>query len=244
MIDWETCKEKQTVSTSHTLPGIPVDTNGNYTDENGQQWICDEIDFERGVYIQRIGVIALDGSESMYREARSSTLDSVTYDTYRWLIVPTIALPSANVTTGICSHFTYDYRPIGTNSLDCALVIYPVDGKIYARYDAYETVEDLRLWLSEQYSAGTPVTIVYPLATPIETALTDVELTAYRATHTNCPNTVIVNNTDAHMEVSYNVDMKTYLETQSYMYLTDANTGKRYHIQVIDGVLTVSEASS
>ena len=35
------------------LPGVPVSSGGNYTDENGQQWICDEIDFKKGVYIQR-----------------------------------------------------------------------------------------------------------------------------------------------------------------------------------------------
>lgn len=36
------------VSTPNGLPGIPVTSGGNYTDADGQQWICDEIDFERG----------------------------------------------------------------------------------------------------------------------------------------------------------------------------------------------------
>lgn len=44
-----------TIPTPNGLPGIPVSSGGNYTDENGQQWICDELDFERGVYRQRIG---------------------------------------------------------------------------------------------------------------------------------------------------------------------------------------------
>ena len=46
-----------TTSTPNDLPGIPVTSGGNYTDANGQQWICDEVDFERGVYVQRVGVI-------------------------------------------------------------------------------------------------------------------------------------------------------------------------------------------
>ena len=25
------------------LCGIPVDSDGNYTDNNGQQWVCDEL---------------------------------------------------------------------------------------------------------------------------------------------------------------------------------------------------------
>ena len=39
------------------LPGIPVESGGNYTDKNGQHWVCDEVDFTRGKYTQRIGKI-------------------------------------------------------------------------------------------------------------------------------------------------------------------------------------------
>lgn len=44
------------------LPGVPVMTGGNYTDENGQQWICDEIDFKKGVYIQRCAYKRVDSN--------------------------------------------------------------------------------------------------------------------------------------------------------------------------------------
>lgn len=37
-----------TLPTPNGLPGIPVTSGGNYTDENGQQWVCDEVDLERG----------------------------------------------------------------------------------------------------------------------------------------------------------------------------------------------------
>lgn len=43
-----------TINTPNGLCGIPVDTGGNYTDSTGQQWVCDEVDFERGVYVQRV----------------------------------------------------------------------------------------------------------------------------------------------------------------------------------------------
>ena len=39
----------------YELKGIPVKSDGNYTDANGQQWLCDEIDFEKGA------PVALDG---------------------------------------------------------------------------------------------------------------------------------------------------------------------------------------
>ena len=42
-----------TLATPNGLPGIPVTKDGNYTDADGQQWICDEIDLGRGKYVQR-----------------------------------------------------------------------------------------------------------------------------------------------------------------------------------------------
>ncbi|MFR1078433.1 hypothetical protein [Enterocloster sp.] len=43
-----------TLQTPNGLPGVPVSKDGNYTDQNGQQWVCDEIDLESGKYVQRI----------------------------------------------------------------------------------------------------------------------------------------------------------------------------------------------
>lgn len=37
-----------TMPTPTGLPGIPAPSGGNYTDQNGQQWVCDEVDLERG----------------------------------------------------------------------------------------------------------------------------------------------------------------------------------------------------
>lgn len=37
-----------TLQTPNGLPGVPVSKDGNYTDQNGQQWVCDEIDLGRG----------------------------------------------------------------------------------------------------------------------------------------------------------------------------------------------------
>lgn len=43
-----------TLPTPNGLPGIPVTSGGNYTDPTGQQWVCDEVDLERGVKVQRV----------------------------------------------------------------------------------------------------------------------------------------------------------------------------------------------
>lgn len=62
-----------TASTPNGLPGIPVTSGGNYTDETGQQWVCDEVDFGRGVYAQRIGNIESYNGEAVGDVYISST---------------------------------------------------------------------------------------------------------------------------------------------------------------------------
>lgn len=54
-----------TLPTPNGLPGIPVTSGGNYIDQNGQRWICDEIDLTRGVRVQRIDKTALDGTKTL-----------------------------------------------------------------------------------------------------------------------------------------------------------------------------------
>ena len=54
-----------TLSTPNGLPGIPVASDGNYTDKSGQQWICDEVDLERGVKVQRVDKAAFDSTKTL-----------------------------------------------------------------------------------------------------------------------------------------------------------------------------------
>lgn len=62
-----------TLSTPGDLPGIPVDSGGNYTDENGQQWIADVKDYGTGKYTQNIGQIASYNGEGVGDVWMSST---------------------------------------------------------------------------------------------------------------------------------------------------------------------------
>ena len=54
-----------TLPTPNGLPGIPVTSGGNYTDPQGQQWVCDEVDLERGVLVQRVDKAALDSTKPL-----------------------------------------------------------------------------------------------------------------------------------------------------------------------------------
>lgn len=54
-----------TLPTPTGLPGIPVTSGGNYTDPQGQQWVCDEVDFERGAKVQRVDKAAFDNTKPL-----------------------------------------------------------------------------------------------------------------------------------------------------------------------------------
>lgn len=58
-----------TIPTPNGLPGIPVTAGGNYTDQSGQQWICDEVDLGRGVYVQRVDKGAFDATKALTEQS-------------------------------------------------------------------------------------------------------------------------------------------------------------------------------
>ena len=54
-----------TLPTPNGLPGIPVTSGGNYTDPQGQQWVCDEVDLERGMKVQKVDKAAFDSTKTL-----------------------------------------------------------------------------------------------------------------------------------------------------------------------------------
>lgn len=63
--------ERQTITlpTPNGLPGIPVASGGNYTDPGGQRWVCDEVDLERGVKVQRVDKGAFDATKALAEQS-------------------------------------------------------------------------------------------------------------------------------------------------------------------------------
>lgn len=61
------------IPTPNGLPGIPAQSGGNYTDSKKQQWVCDEVDFVRGKWVQRIAKIDSYNGEPVGELWMSST---------------------------------------------------------------------------------------------------------------------------------------------------------------------------
>ena len=184
--------DEQTVSVPMTLHGIPVTSGGNYTDENGQQWICDEIDFDRGVTVHRMYQETYNGSEKWKQD-----VNGVIYiDKTSMGSIP------KSLTNGLwCSHFKKGGRPAGVSvGNDYGITLY---------IDAFSELDSWKAWLTHN-----PITVLYEMATPIETPLSETELAAYRALHTNKPNTTIINDSGAYMSVDYTADTKLYIDNK------------------------------
>lgn len=57
--------ESQTATLPYTLNAIPVPSGGNYTDENGQQWIADYVDMAKGKLVRLVDSAKMDNTQSI-----------------------------------------------------------------------------------------------------------------------------------------------------------------------------------
>ena len=219
-IKYEPYKEVQTLTlnTPNGLSGVPVSSDGNYVDENGQQWICDEIDLARGKYIQRVGEVNSNNSDSFnFINAFYSEDGIVTFN---------MTTPSKRILDcGISSHFistniwsVFIKQPylihFPANNIYCSIKAEDVGAK------GTETMDELRAlvkaWFNKTFSEDKPLIIYYGLAEPIETDLdlTEEEIAQYKALTTHKPVTNVFNDADAHMKVDYVADPKTYIDNK------------------------------
>lgn len=205
--------EKQTFIINRILPAIRVSENGNYTDVNGQQWISDEIDFERGVYIQRVYRYVVTGSETFFA---SPATDIVEAGNIR-AEINNLQLPSPFPTdagnSGLCTH--YKYQVTNKTPVSCWAVAHSAGNGRLRFVDSMErfpTVDDFILFAKAEYDRGNPITMQYLIKTPIEIPLTTEEIEWFKFAHTNFPNTTILNNHGTMMSLRYNADTKTWLE--------------------------------
>lgn len=184
-----------TLTTPNGLLGIKVKTDGNYTDSTGQQWVCNEIDLERGKYVQRVGKYIFDGTE-------------ITQDT--WL--PTIVVSMRpDGLTGVVYSTRFLLSNYGATDFSNNT------GRSFG-FDSEKwkvsNGKELTAFFKSKYDTGKPVEAQYVLASPVEHDLIPEEIAAYKVLHTNYPTTVVSNDESAHMEVSYVADTKNYIASK------------------------------
>lgn len=163
-----------------TLNAIPVSSGGNVTID-GQQYVSDYIDVERGKVVRCVK------REPLSKNGRLSSSSSPFY---------TYNLPSAKPKT-ITEVFVLcnlaQFNSIMTSNSQIGI---SSDGSnsLRMRLDGYATLEQYTRLSAE---------IIYELATHIETPLTPAEIAAFSAFTTYYPVTIVENNYNTWMKATY-----------------------------------------
>ena len=170
--------------------------------------MCDEVDFARGVRVQRVKVKELspddkwtyqklDGGNNNYQERLDDTFSAKA----GWPCICNI-LPFKNV--------------MWNDSVANLPKIYAYAKEITASFppsSEYSSLEAFKQLLTNVKSV-----IYYALATPIETPLTDAEIAAYKSLTTYAPTTVVQAADGAGLEVTYKCNVRKAEKTINDLY--------------------------
>ena len=182
-----------TLPTPTGLPGIPVTSGGNYTDQSGQQWVCDEVDLERGVRVQRVTTIVFSNN-------RGFTLE-VTNNGIRFSR-ESKNLKKADTTTADSSAFCSALALGNAGATWTTPNVFTINIKLYVSFEGITSLGEL-----QQYLQQTPMSLTAILATPIETPLTPAEIAAYKALTAYGPDTVVQAGDGAGVKLGYQRDV-------------------------------------
>lgn len=171
-----------TLPTPNGLPGIPVTSGGNYTDQSGQQWVCDEVDLERGVKVQRVYKVDVDGENAKFVQAGD----------YANLVPRGMPIALYNQGQKIYAISTFTNLSWFYNTVN-GQFLYLIAANLSDQLNA-----SCKKQLGKVY---------YALATPIETPLTPDELAAYKALTTYGPDTVVQAGDGAGGKLGYQRDV-------------------------------------
>lgn len=186
-----------TLPTPNGLPGIPVTSGGNYTDPGGQRWVCDELDLERWVKVQRIRIKAL--SPDIAWSYRKTNRGNNNFQTRIYNAdVATIGKPCF---CNILRHTNNSWDDIPQNLPK----IYANDQEITISFPPNSEYSSLEVF--KQLLTNVESVIYYALATPIENPLTPAELAAYKAITAYAPDTVVQAADGAGLKLDYQRDV-------------------------------------
>lgn len=190
-LPYEPYKPAQTliIPTPNGLPGIPVASDGNYTDADGQQWVCDEVDFKKGVYVQRV---ATETPKAKWKNFEETADVPNRYRIYGALV----NRYRDGSTKCLISHGIYANWGIAPGwALNSTTFYY------HPKEDV--TKEEAKEQILGFINSANPLTFLGQLETPIEKPLTTEQLAAYKALRTYSPTTTVTNDAGAGMSVGY-----------------------------------------
>lgn len=188
------------ISTPTGLPAIPVDTDGNYTDANGQQWIADYVDLKRGKYVQNICDLPLKDISLEWNTwgVNVNASNSTGFFAY---VKKYAHVGNTKALATICWHHTdaWGGRKVGcsanVNNSYITISLYTSDLD-----DASDNTKAIASF--KKIVEQTDTHVLYVRAEPIERDLTPEEIQAYKNLVTYAGTTIVENDAECYMEVS------------------------------------------
>lgn len=204
--DFEPYKETTATIPVTDFAGIPVSSGGNYTDQSGQQWICDEVvkyADGSGEKIQRV-VKDIIKNFTSFNGPTGGGLYYSDVDTKK-------PFDSMGKETNImCNFYSVQNGVIGWDSKEPCIIsrINNISLRIHWQKDITTTEQ------AREFLANNEVIAYYILKEPIRTPLTAEQIAEIEKLHTFYPVTNISNDADCGMSVTYLCDSKNYIDSK------------------------------
>lgn len=195
-----------------TIPSViansPIHMRGVYWDNATSRYYIADTKNDNGKNVQRIYEYGVEDFLEVAVAGDSKWYDSEKSYSYEMKNMK-VNSPLGNLGTGIMeksTHFMgYSFNQFYNKAVEngCLTGQPYIVVNISKSLGICKTVDEFR-----QYCIDNNVKFYKVLKTPIETDLTTEEIAQYKALHMNCPNTTILNDANAEMELTYVVEPK------------------------------------
>lgn len=220
--------KSQTVTLPYTLNAIPVSSGGNVTID-GQQYIADYVDVERGKIVRKINKLILTGEENW-------EMGFENWETYPYSFK--VENLKKYVLGGEAMNAKYLWYQKKANQ-DLNSMSAPYDRCIAVSDARFSTVDEFTSELKKQNSNGTPLIVYYIMSTPQEEDLSLEEIELLKSLSTYYPVTNISVNSeqlDGYTVFNYPISMANgwnYVkqqigDTRDYIYDMDLQSAEAY----------------
>lgn len=233
--------KSQTVTLPYTLNTIPVSSGGNVT-INGQQYIADYVDVERGKLVKKLKSFTMaDMKKGIYTWGVNANIDNITGFFFYYLKREDNYLTKSDNAVMMSTILRHSDNVWGGNSVGCAVNVqddYMMFGvPTYVLEDSSSDENACASFM--KICENTNAICLYSMASPIENDLTPEEIEAFKALITNYPVTKISvksDQLDGYTVFNYPISMANgwnYVKQQlndnrDYIYDMDIQSAEAY----------------
>lgn len=222
-VDWQPYQESQ-ATLPYELNAIPVSSGGNVTID-GQQYIADYVDVERGKLVRMTELIEYDGTENW-------SLQSINNNGIaNFQIIVTRYIGSI----GMCDTFQLQKTIISNTNTEGFMI--NNNNSLFIRINTTRGISTLETF--KEFLANKHIFILYALSTQTEIDLVKEEITAFKALSTYYPKTYVdaeSEQLEAYTMFNYPVSMEKGWEyvkqqigdTRKYVYDMDLQSAEAY----------------